>query len=360
MKDNHRTTHGGQLRAIAELHGLPMSDYIDFSANINPDGPPHSVVEALRSALDTPATLTSYPDLEESKLRQSIASHIGLELEDVAVANGYVPLLEAAIRACGIKHCVLPVPCFSEYQNVLSRCSVQVTPVLLKPEDHFAYDLTLLLSVDADAILLANPQNPSGVLCPMQKLLELTTQAENRGIRVFLDEAFIDYVPQHSLVSLTSRFHNLIVFRSVTKFYAIPGLRVAYAVANPLVIRELGTTLPPWSVTTLASLGAQAALSDTVYAERAVEHNYLRRCHLQEGLQALGLKTYPGAANFLLMQLPLHCNATDLLQRLIDRHHLVMRSCSDYNGLPSNHIRVAVRSDDENGRLLRALAHELE
>ena len=120
--------HGGQLRQISERFGIPASQLLDFSANINPQGPPATVLEAMRAALDAPAVLTTYPDLEQAELKSCIAASAGVEVSAIAVANGFVPLLEASLRTLSVRRCLLPVPAFGEYRRTLERVGVAVTP----------------------------------------------------------------------------------------------------------------------------------------------------------------------------------------------------------------------------------------
>ena len=178
-------SHGGQLRQLAQAYGFDPAQILDFSANINPEGPPASVLDALRRSLADARTLATYPDLELYELRAAIATHLEQSAHShkgrlghahISVANGFVPLLEAAIRSRKLVRCLLPVPAFSEYRATLERCGVEVVPHLL---DHqtFAYDLAALEhdlhAAQADSILLANPQNPSGVLTAAATLLAL-------------------------------------------------------------------------------------------------------------------------------------------------------------------------------------------
>ena len=357
--------HGGQLRAIAQHFGIPAGQLVDFSASINPDGPPATVLSALRQALHDPATLTVYPDLEYTAFKQVISRHASVASECISIANGFVPLLRAALHAKKIRRCLLPVPAFGEYRHSLQQAGIAVIPYLLEPRG-FVYETAAMLdalvaslnripATRCDAILLANPQNPSGVLTSAANLLELALAAAAHGITVFLDEAFIDYAPLQSLIQQAVTQPNLIVFRSVTKFFAIPGLRVAYAVSHPTQIAAMAQALPPWPVSTLDSLAATAALGDKEYAEQARQGNLTRRVSLQRQLEILGLTSYPSSANFLLLRLPPLIEAQALRERLIREEHLVVRACDSFEKLPLNHIRVAVRSEQENKLLLSAL-----
>jgi threonine-phosphate decarboxylase len=350
--------HGGQLHQLAERFAIPVSQLLDFSANINPEGPPETVLAVLHASLDDLSVLTNYPDLQQTELRQSIARHAGVGPQNIAVANGFVPLLEAALRSLPIRHCLLPVPAFVEYRKVLTRSQVEITPYALAPSA-FHYDAEAMVTGQQDALLFANPQNPSGVVCLREALLRVVARAAERDVYVLLDEAFIDYLPEHSLVPDIDRFPNLIVFRSLTKFYGIPGLRVAYAVASPEIASSLDENLPPWPITTLASRAVSAALEDEQYANRTRLLNLERRVHLQTEIEALGIHTYPSAANFLLLRLPSFVDPVDFWERMIVEHHIVLRSCRNYEGLSGEHLRAAVRTEQENARLVLAVSQVL-
>jgi threonine-phosphate decarboxylase len=354
-----RPIHGGQLRAIAERFGVVESKLLDFSANINPDGPPSAVLSTLRASLEDISTITSYPDLEQIDLKRSIARYAGVASQNVAVSNGFVPLLEAALRALPIKSCLVPVPAFVEYRNALERARIEVIPHVLSPEDEFSYDPDRLVSGRHDAILLANPQNPSGVACPRDVVEKIVGNAAERNVYILLDEAFIDYAPELSVTDLVELFPNLIVFRSVTKFHGMPGLRVAYAVANVSTTRALSESLPPWPITTLASLAVKAGLEDEAYASQTRALNEQRRALLQAGIDALGVHTYPSAANFLLMRLPEFIDAEAFWLRILREHHIVLRSCFNYEALSAGHLRTAVRGEEDNCRLIQAMQYEL-
>ncbi len=351
--------HGGQLRQISERFGVPASQLLDFSANINPQGPPASVLEALRAALDGSVILTSYPDLEQVELKSCIAASAGIDVSAIAVANGFVPLLEAALRTLSVRRCLLPVPAFGEYRRTLERVGVAVTPYPLTQESGFDYDPDRLIAAletgRHDAILLANPQNPTGTLCDRAVLLKVIRAAARINVRVLLDEAFIDYSLEHSVADQVADFITLTVFRSVTKFYAIPGLRVAYAISKPEHTARLNSHLPPWPLTTLASIGVCAALRDTAYAEETLATNQDHKRRLAHQLQELGLHTYSSAANFLLLQLPSAIDAQEYWQRLIVEHSIVLRDCATFEALTSRHLRCAVRTHFENARLVAAL-----
>jgi threonine-phosphate decarboxylase len=355
--------HGGQLRQIASRYGISAERLIDFSANINPAGPPPSVMAAIRRALEGSSALATYPDLDLLELKQTIAGSVGVEPENIAIANGFVPLLEAALRSLKIKKCLLPVPSFSEYRRTLENAGVVVTPYCLSQDKEFEYEidaiLKALLDHSCDAILLANPQNPSGALCDAGRMLRLIEMAAQHSITVLLDEAFIDYCPFASLTRQSVEQAGVIVFRSVTKFFAIPGLRVAYAVSRSRHIHAMDRSIPPWPITSFASDAVCASLQDGTYTEESRMANERRRVRLEQQLARLKIATYASSANFLLLRFPAALDVSLLWQRMIVEEQIVLRSCTNFEGLAAGHLRIAVRSEPENERLIRGLERVL-
>ena len=355
--------HGGQLRQIAKRFGIPAEQLLDFSANINPAGPPSSVLTAIRSAVERSSTLATYPDLELVELKLAIAKYAGVQLENVAVANGFVPLLEAALRSLSIKRCLLPVPSFGGYRNALENVGVAVTPYRLSSDEQFCYQPDAILGTvfahSCDSILLGNPQNPPGGICDAESMQRLIEMAAQHSVTVLLDEAFIDYCPAVSWTHWSTTWANLIVFRSVTKFFAIPGLRVGYAVGKSSSVEAMNRFIAPWPITNFASDAVCAALEDESYAKESRFANERRRSAMESEFARLKIATYPSHANFLLLRFPADIDVTLLWEKMILTEQIVLRSCSSFEGLTQGHLRVAVRSEPENERLISGLERAL-
>ena len=355
--------HGGQLRQIAARFEMPAEQLLDFSANINPAGPPLSVLTAIRGAVESASTLATYPDLELVELKLAIAKYAGVKPENVAVANGFVPLLASALRSLKIQRCLLLVPSFGGYRNALEIVGVDVTPYCLSSEEQFRYDPDTILGVvqanSCDAILLGNPQNPSGTVCDAESILRLVEMAARESITVLMDEAFIDYCPAVSWTQRSAEKANLVVFRSVTKFFAIPGLRVGYAVGKSSSVEAMNRFIAPWPITNLASDAVCAALEDESYAEESRLANEGRRLAMELELARLKIVTYPSHANFLLLRFPAAIDVSLLWEKMIVTERIVMRSCANFEGLAPGHLRVAVRSEPENERLIGGLERAL-
>jgi threonine-phosphate decarboxylase len=352
--------HGGQLRKVVDYFGIHDAEMLDFSANINPEGPPAAVATCLRVSLDNPSTLMNYPDLDETTLRQSLAQYAGVRSDNVSVTNGFVPLLDTVLRTLAVRKCLVPVPAFVEYRKTLERSQIEMLPHSVMSNSDFRYDVDDLLTRSHDTVLLANPQNPSGVLSSRSMLLKLAEEALSRDLYILLDEAFIDYCPEASLAREIDRFPNLIVFRSVTKFFGMAGLRVAYAIASTELSRRFQEAIAPWSVTTLASIAARVAVRDEAYVTRTLSLNNERRNQLRRDIEKLSIYIYPSAANFLLLRLPGSIDCQELWERLVREHHIVLRNCANYEALPDGHLRVTVRTNAENERLIQALEYEVK
>jgi threonine-phosphate decarboxylase len=351
--------HGGQLRQIASLFGIPQEDLLDFSANINPNGPPDNVLYALREALLDTNYLREYPESEYRDLKRVFADYTGLFPSTVVVSNGVIALLEAALRATKVTKCFLPVPAFSEYRRALERCAIQVVACPLSAESNFKINPKQILAGmrqhACDALLLANPQNPSGVALEREELRRLLQEITALGAHVFLDEAFIDYLPEKSLTSWTPESSQIICFRSVTKLFALAGMRVAFAVTNGELARQIEKYIPEWPVTTLASMAAQIALSDQAFLHETLHENRKERTWLLEQLQTLDLTIYPGEANFLLFRIPARLRGEVFWQRLIREHHIVVRYCGNFEALHGQFFRTVLRKREENKELMEAL-----
>jgi threonine-phosphate decarboxylase len=341
--------HGGDVDEVARVYGVSADRLIDFSANINPMGPPRrALIRLARESADR-QILTRYPDPEYAELRQVLAAALRVPATGVTIANGSVALIGAVIRTIAPRECLLATPAFGEYSRALHASGCRVRRLPLDAARGFELDGDQLI----DALtkrrpmlcVLTNPHNPSGALTRRLQMLRVLGRCLHTRTRLVVDEAFMDYVPTETLVAEAVRSEHLVVLRSLTKFYGIPALRVGYAVSSPRMAARIATQLPPWPVTTMAASAAAAAVQDQPYA-----------------LGTIGVAVYPSAANFLLIRLPGSApTSTRVRARLITEAGMVVRDCRSFDGLSNGRfIRVAVRQRDDNERLVRALGSVLE
>jgi threonine-phosphate decarboxylase len=352
--------HGGQLSAIAAAFSVPVDRLLDFSASIYPDGPSPRVIEALSDALRSPEQLRRYPDLESIALRANLETYAAVPAGNILVANGIVPLMSASLRSMQVRRCLLPVPAFGEYRRILERDSIEFHTYRLDPNANFRPDLELMIEYcverSCDSVILNNPHNPSGVTFAATEIRTILTLAARRNIRILLDEAFIDFIPEESISRHVLQTDNLIVFRSLTKFFAMAGLRVAYLIAPHSLAPTIASLLDPWSVSTLASLAAGAAVQDFSYISNTIQRNSTEREWLSRALAEIGLTVFPSRANFLLIRFPNKREGANVWERLIVDHGIVVRNCGTFEGLDGSVMRVAVCAREDNQRLIRALA----
>jgi threonine-phosphate decarboxylase len=356
-----RPVHGGDVDAIGKMYGLRPEEILDFSANINPAGPPQRVLSRLAEAVTDIRSFAQYPEPDCRSLRIDFAEYAGVEPSNVVVANGTAALIEIALRTAKPKRCLLPVPAFSEYRRALTAAGCEYIPFVLDPAKQFVLDLDAFASVlhekQCDFCILTNPHNPSGNLIPPASLIRFLKEANDRRINVLLDEAFIDYAIDASLTRQAACLSNVVVLRSVTKFYALAGMRVGFGIANAQLIEALWSQVPAWPVTTLAAIAARESLADVLYAEQTRSSCIDERKFLSEALAKMGIEVWPSVTNFLLLKLPTGSPSVSLsCERLIREHRIVVRNCSSYEGLDADkYMRVAVKDRAANLKLISAL-----
>ena len=357
--------HGGDVEAVAREYGVPVGDLIDFSASINPLGPPRSVLERLQRDAADASSLARYPDPEYAELRSALATWLNVPPACIVIANGSAALFGAVVRSIRADTCLLPAPAFSEQQQALLAAGCRIERFPLSAEDGFRLDVPELCRTIAarkpSLCVLTNPHNPSGVLTTAAEMLTVVHAAAAADVRLLVDEAFIDFAAGETLTELAPHDHA-IVLRSLTKFFGMPALRVGYAVASPEIAARIGSQLPAWPVTTLAAGAAVEALRDEAYARATLAAVAEERPRLRERLAGLDIETYASAANFLLLRLPERApDSTRLRAQLIRQCRIVVRDCRSFDGMADGRfIRAAVRSRADNDRLVDALRTVLQ
>ena len=357
--------HGGDVWQIAERLGIPASDLLDFSANINPRGLPHRARQVLARDAGDPQLPGRYPDPNASRLRDGLSKQLGVSRDAIVVGPGAEALLTPIMRCVGANRALVPIPSFSEYRRVCSRERIEFIPFPLDRGESFQVSVdrfcARIEAVTPGLVLLNNPHNPSGALLQAKEVRRIAETAISVGATLVLDEAFIDYAPEATLIREAAEKLSLIVIRSLTKFYGCPALRVGYAVAHPAAIRSIRSYLPTWPVTQFALDALSEAVTDVEFAETSLRENATERERLASALAALGLVVFSSAANYLLLELRDNMpSASELRERLIAAHRIAIRNCDSYEGLAHGRfVRVAVRSAADNDRLIGALQREL-
>jgi len=348
--------HGGNVFAVARSLGVASTEILDFSANINPLGPATGVREALDEVFKY---IVHYPDSECSLLRESLALFHGVKPSNICVANGSTELIYLMPRLVRGKRVLIIAPSFSEYANSLKRDGFQVEYEVLQCRNGFSLPIDQVgrrLSEEYDLCILGNPGNPTGKLYTLAEVKEFLNFCRDTRCLLVIDEAFMDFCEEESAKYLAAENEGILVLRSMTKFYALPGLRLGYAIASEPLIEMISHLREPWSVNTPAQAAGLASLAAKGFAESTREIITAEREHLLTGLTAIpGFRPFPSAANFLLTEILEGAAAGNLAVRLLE-DRILIRECGNFVGLSERFFRVAVRGRADNERLLAVLA----
>ncbi|MFC5703033.1 threonine-phosphate decarboxylase CobD [Cohnella faecalis] len=345
-----RYGHGGDLATATEAYGLPQESWLDYSSNMNPWGPPEIVGELMKEHW---RDVAKYPDPAVRRLRAKLSETYRIPAESILVGNGAAELIDLVVRVFKPEETVLARPSFSEYEEAVLKAGGRTRSVLLREERMF--ELANAREFASGAVFLGHPNNPTGRLIPAHVLDEL----REAGSRMIIDEAFMDFVPDEeelSYIRRASESEQIQVIRSMTKFYAIPGIRLGFMVAHPDLIRRLAEAQTAWSVNFLAQLVGEAVLDERAYAERTKTWLLEERPWLSGELRSLGLVVYPSDVNFLLVSLAgLEGWNVGRLQRAMAGRGILIRDASLFEGLNDSYFRIAIRLRPDNERLIKEL-----
>jgi threonine-phosphate decarboxylase len=353
--------HGGNIYRLAEELKMQERTIIDFSASINPLGVSKKIKTELRKQLKY---LHNYPDPDARRLRKRLAQHHGIDPEMILCGNGSTELIYLASRALKPKSVLIPAPTFSEYERAIligqepatTEQRAQIRYLVLKKEDGFEIRpdefIQAMQDKDCDTAFLCNPNNPTGSLLKKDSIMQIAEAARDLKCILVVDEAFIDFCPEDSIIKEVENNPYLIVLRSMTKFYALSGLRLGYGVFPQHLIGRLKEYKEPWTVNNLAQRAGVAALKDKVYRNETFRIIRHEKQFMENGFKKLGIDYIPSSVNYYLIRLD---NAEEVITSLRNKGILV-RECSNFIGLDESYIRVAVKSHKDNARLLKELS----
>lgn len=343
--------HGGNVFQASAETGIPVGEMLDFSASINPLGVPDSVAAVIRENI---GLLVHYPDPFADGISRDLAQYAGVPAQNLVCGNGSTELIYLLARALRPRRVLVPAPTFSEYERACGlndgssciRCH-------LTARDGFAIDPGKFSAAMAgcDMAFLCNPNNPTGRLMEREAVLDLVRSARREDCVLVVDEAFIDFTPEQSVAGDVAGHSHLIVLRSLTKFYALSGLRIGFGIFPGGIIESIRAHKEPWTINTLAQMAAATAIRDRAYQQRTTEVISAEKGYLEQGFRRLGIEFFPSSANYYLLR---DTRGSEIASALRNKGILV-RDCSNFIGLDGSYVRVAVRSRNENSRLLEEL-----
>jgi len=339
--------HGGNV-----WRGDP-AQWLDFSANVRPEGAPDWVLDALRRGLDN---ISYYPQLDMTRASSALASYLGVDASLVLPTAGgasaislasYVPAEEAVVFT----------PSFSEYaeQAALRGQRVSCVSLLRGREILPLRDCAAPYLRRGVCLWLCNPSNPLGTVFSREDILALLSDVEAAHGYLIVDEAFIDFCPGFSVRDLTAEHERLAVTGSLTKSLGIPGVRLGYLCSQ--MSGRLREHQLPWELNCFAEAVALALPGHAADIARDAEINAERRARFASALRGLGVYVYPSSANFLTVDLGADAEA---VETALYKKNILVRGCDDFIGInDGRHLRIAVKDDDTNAAFIAALKEAL-
>ena len=362
--------HGANVEEMAQAYGKEAGAIIDFSSNINPKIP-EGLEDKLKEAL---YKATAYPDIHYTKLRNEIAKYLGVASHEIIVGNGATEVMYLLMKTLSEK---LPAggtlgivnPTFSEYERSSRLSGMSVYDFYL--EEVHSHEATSSFKINevkikeglekVDALFICNPNNPTGNTVYLASILEMMAEQEKLLI---VDETFMEFVPAEGVYSLVSKvkdYKNLIIIKAVTKFFGLPGLRLGYGVSsNRELLEGMYEYKEPWTVNSFAETLTPTLFQDVAYIKESKAYFDLERKRMMTSLKEIrGLKVYETDTNFILLKLET-LKAYDLKKILFEKYDLLIRDASNFKGLDAHFIRIAVKSEEENNKLITALRKEID
>ena len=340
--------HGG------DVYTRPVR--LDFSANVNPFGPPEIVREAVRAAA---SAIDAYPDPCCGPLREKLAALNGVEKGHVICGNGAAELIYTFAAALGPNHALLPTPSFADYESALTAAGCAITFYPLGRENGFRLTEDILDAIGprTGLVLLCSPNNPTGRSVERGLLLRILDRCRRTGTWLFLDECFWELTDEDKAFSLAGSLRagdRVFLLRAFTKAWGMAGLRLGYGICkNGPLLERMSALVQPWNVSAVAQAAGLAALDCPDWPRKARALFQQEKPWLLERLAALGFDVLPGDGNFLFFSGP-----PELSEGLLSRGVLI-RDCANYRGLGPGDCRIAVRTRPENEELLRAMGEVL-
>lgn len=356
---NNNTFHGSDLETIAEKYHLDSSTIIPYASNVNPLGMSPMAKEALAEHIEA---IQSYPDRDYTNLRATIAKYCGVEPDMLVLGNGTSELIRTVTAAIAPTKTMVLGPCYSEYANAARMAGSEVVTYMLKNPEDFEIDVDMFLKALNDSIellIICNPNNPTSKIITKEQMNTILTCCQQHDIFVMVDETYVEFVKDINLVSsvsLTRKFDNLIVLRGVSKFFAVPGLRLGYAVTNNEdFLNAASNNKVPWNINAFASI-ASVMFEDEHYINLTKSLIQTERNLIFSALSSRKtIKVFKPEANFVLIKLlKEEQTASEVFEYCLKRGFMI-RDCTDYEGLGDKYVRFCFMKPEQNDNMVNTI-----
>ncbi|WP_338471474.1 threonine-phosphate decarboxylase CobD [Niallia sp. XMNu-256] len=345
--------HGSNPHYLYDAAGLKQPDrVIDFSANINPFGSPTSVKENWGKLFEG---IETYPDPQSTSLKKKLAHFVKIDEKQILIGNGGSEIISLIGRWLAGKKVMIVQPAFSEYERVCAGNGCEVSYFHLTKDWKVDFDSFKDKLVDIDAVFFCNPNNPTGVFFNKKMIERILGECQKHDCYLIVDEAFYDFVADYqSLVPFLKDYSNLLLIRSMTKMYAIPGLRLGYMMASPALVETLSTFQSHWSVNSMAMKVGELCLAEEEYVHHAIRFMDSQREYLFSFYKKNGFQVTDSKVNFYLLK-DLELDDQIPLFRFLLEKGIVPRHTFNFPGLEGRWLRFAIRTTEENQQLLEAM-----
>ena len=347
-------THGGNIYGE---NGTADENMLDFSANINPLGIPAEAISAAKNAV---TQSNVYPDSNCLRLTSELAEFENVDKTDIFCSNGASDILFRLVYAAKPKKILVTAPSFADYERAGRAAGAEIIHHKLKKENCFNIDETfagIIREASPDIVFICNPNNPTGRLTDIKMLEIIASACQAVNSFLLIDECFLDFVPdsyKYSAKPLTKKYRNIVILKAFTKIFAMPGLRLGYAICSDKAMTErMRFCGADWAVSNIAQAAGIAVLKNAKeFINNSVAYIKKERERITEELSCMGLTVYQSYANFILF----HCawNNIDLRGELL-KTNISIRDCSNFAGLEPGYYRTAVLTEDKNNKLIEAL-----
>ena len=350
-----KVVHGGNIEELSRNYNLDKDKLIDFSANINPLGINEKIREVIIQSL---VEIEKYPDITYFDLKSSISEFEGVESEDLTLGNGAAEVIFNLVRAIKPKKVLLPAPTFGEYEEAALSVSSEINYYYLKEEKNWIIDeeINNYINNDIDMVFICNPNNPTGALTSKETIINIIKKAKLTNTIVVIDESFLDFMSEaenYSAITLLEEYNNIFIIKSMTKLFAIPGIRIGYGICkNRDILSKIESVSVPWNINVLAEKVGIFSLNEKEYVNRTISYIEEEKDYLFKELSGFNdIKVFKPSVNFIMFKLE---KEMDLKLELM-KENIIIRSCDNYEGLNNKYYRVAVRKREENKKLIKAL-----
>jgi len=343
------------------VHGGGIRGVLDFSANVNPLGPPKILEEEVARCCKAGA-YRAYPDSNYAELKEAIAYFHNLDEELLVACNGASEALSLAVIALKPRNLLIVSPSYGDYDLLCEGIETECRHLVMREvEGAFKFDADHVVGeardLDAATVVITNPNNPTGLVVDEGILLGLAEELDGEAWLV-VDEVYAELSGHKGL--LGKNLENVVVIRSFTKVFGAPGLRLGFAyTASKNLLRRMEAIRPTWNIGSIAEAAFRKLLVEAKeelwnFIRKSSQYIAEERIRLMQLLSRLGYRVYGSEANFLLLKHP-WIDSRVLRDELLRRYRVHVRSAHTFRGLTRYHTRIAVRKRNENELLVRAL-----